>query len=79
MSQVQYSASQIIIVPSSDKWSSLGYKQEHRVDLEEEYEDLQGLAFTITLCILGVQDINLVIHRSHSLFIGAWDGGTLSN
>ena len=46
------------------------------MDFEEEHEELQGLAFTITLCTLGIQDINSVIHRSHSLFIGVWDGGS---
>ena len=43
---------------------------EHLKNVEEEHKELQGMAPTITLCTMGVQNINSIFHRSHSLFIG---------
>ena len=42
---------------------------EHLKNVEEEHKELQGMAPTITLCTMGVQNINSIFHRSHSLFI----------
>ena len=52
---------------------------EHLKNVEEEHKELQRLAPIVALCILGVQNINSIFHRNHSLFISVWDGNNPSH